>query len=341
MICLADSRTNIPVVAERWRTMLNGFLFKERKKGVRLMDGKNHISTHHIYYDYMDALVEYNYKHNKISDNEYDRIKKLLNYDKSFSHIVLADKNEMGALANKMERESEKVKDIYRRLFVKLYKDFTQSETSESISIAHHFFRELDIRTCPYCNRQYTFTIDTETGKTAPEYDHFYDKSHYPILAVSFFNLIPSCHTCNHIKGTRKVKINPYFDGFESCFRLVDDNGKELNKAEILKQGGGRLELLMPNGKVSKTDEGNINVFGLKDLYSMHDDYIKEIIEKASAYNNSTIQQTLVDAFQSAAYSPQQVFDFVWGKYLEVSQYENRPLSKLTKDILEQLGIQR
>lgn len=341
MICLADSRPNIPVVAEQWKAMLNDFLFKKHKRGFRLMVDKKHISTHKTYYDYMLALVDYDYTQHKISDNEYQRIKRLLDYQSSFSHIVLADKNEMELLAKKMEYESENVINVLKELFVKLYKKFTQSKTSEGITIAHHFFRALNIRTCPYCNRQYTFTIYKGTAKTAPEYDHFYDKSHYPILAVSFYNLIPSCHTCNHIKGTKKIKVNPYFEGFESYFRLVDNNGKELNKAEILKQGSGRLELLMPNGKVSKADKRNIKIFGLKDLYSMHDDYIKEIVEKASAYNNSTIQQALVNAFQTAAYSPQQVFDFVWGKYLEVSQYENRPLSKLTKDILEQLDIQR
>jgi hypothetical protein len=29
----------------------------------------------------------------------------------------------------------------------------------------------------------------------------------------------------------------------------------------------------------------------------------------------------------------------VWGKYLDDINYQKRPLSKLTKDILEQLGI--
>ncbi len=82
----------------------------------------------------------------------------------------------------------------------------------------------------------------------------------------------------------------------------------------------------------------NIETFGLEKLYGMHDDYINEIIEKTIAYN-PTVQQTLVDAFQDQAYSPQQVNDFVWGKYLDDINYQKRPLSKLTKDILEQLGI--
>lgn len=124
---------------------------------------------------------------------------------------------------------------------------------------------------------------------------------------------------------------------------MVKEKNEALTKAELLKGVGHQLALikiLSNKFQESNLDKGNIETFGLNNLYSMHDDYIKNIIEKVTAYNN-TAQQALVEAFQSAAYSPQQVFDFVWGKYLEISQYENQPLSKLTKDILEQLGIQR
>ena len=72
----------------------------------------------------------------------------------------------------------------------------------------------------------------------------------------------------------------------------------------------------------------------------MHDDYVKEIIEKAAAYNK-TARQMIADTFQKRGYSTDQVFDFVWGKLLDDAQYENRPLSKLTKDLLEQLEIRK
>lgn len=339
MIYLAKSRTNIPVIAEQWKTLLYKFLFKKHKRRLRLMYENKCIRRCPTYYDRMRASLYYIFKP-QLKSTEYQRLKNLLDYRYSLPTIILADEKKMADLVHEVENMSEEVKYVLKELFVKLYKDFTQSKMSNDMTIAHHFFYELNIRTCPYCNRQYTFTIDKIHTQTAPEYDHFYDKAHYPLLAVSFYNLIPSCHTCNHIKGTKTAYVNPYFRGFESCFRLVDDDGKELNKAEILKQSDGKLAFLKSNGKVSCYDQQNIKTFGLQELYSKHDDYINSIIEKVVAYNNTT-QQALVDAFQSASYSPQQVFDFVWGKYLEISQFENQPLSKLTKDILEQLDIQR
>ena len=265
----------------------------------------------------------------------------LTDYRKRFDKYVLADEKMMSELIGEYEKKisdlDKEEKKFLKKLFVDLYTSFTQDETAEGISVSHSFFHELNIRTCPYCNRQYTFTTDTKGAKTAPEYDHFYDKSHYPILAVSFYNLIPSCHTCNHIKGTKNTaKVNPYFRGFESCFRLVN----EKNQPEITGRHKEKLVLLKPDGTKDDDEQGNIDTFGLQELYAMHDDYIKELVEKATIYN-STFMQDLVSTFQSAAHSQQEVFDFIWGKYLEVSQYENRPLAKLTKDLLDQLGIRR
>ncbi len=68
------------------------------------------------------------------------------------------------------------------------------------------------------------------------------------------------------------------------------------------------------------------------------DQIFNEIVEKTIAYN-PTARQALTFAFQDQAYSLQQVYDFVWGKYLQEAQYGRKPLSKLTQDTLEQLGI--
>ena len=67
---------------------------------------------------------------------------------------------------------------------------------------------------------------------------------------------------------------------------------------------------------------------------------MKELIDKSMAYDTYA-QKALVNAFQGAGHHPRQVFDFVWGRHLADTEYEDRPLSKLTKDVLEQLNIRR
>ena len=72
-----------------------------------------------------------------------------------------------------------------KNIMIKLYKDYTQNKNpfDKNINNAHYFFRKLNIRTCPYCNRHYTFTLSKKNTKVSPEYDHFYDKSSHPLLA--------------------------------------------------------------------------------------------------------------------------------------------------------------
>lgn len=191
--------------------------------------------------------------------------------------------------------------------------------------------KELDVRTCPYCNRQYTFTVEVGTKNIRPEFDHFYSKSNYPYLALSFYNLIPACPTCNHIKSDDPIDKNPYFDGFnDNCkFKIKTKNGEEFsldwalrNKLEIEFTGSNR----------------NINTFVLKELYNEHIDYVKEIIDKAQAYNHS-YYNSLIDSYNGLGKQESEIDRFVWGNYLEKAEHEKRPLSKLTNDILEQLKI--
>lgn len=331
MIFLGNIHSNIQVIAEQWESRLHDFLFKKRKNKLRI-EG---VETYSTYYDKMLGKVD-----NSISlnENEKETVRNILDdcFKKHFREIILAGEKELEAYSR------VNVPEFMFEIMKGLYTDFTQ-HSENGISNAHFFFRELNIRTCPYCNRHYTFSLDAndeENDKVAPEYDHFYNKKDYPLLAVSFYNLVPSCHSCNHAKGIRTVKINPYFSGFKRKFELQDKEGNRMPVDEIINQkkegkiGFGKLE----EEERAKDEQENINTFGLQGLYEMHDDYINEIVEKTIAYN-PTVRQSLVDAFQDQAYSPQQVFDFVWGKYLTEAQYDKRPLSKLTRDILEQLGL--
>lgn len=344
MIDLRASRTDIEDKAGDWKDRLKSFLFDERPGKVRLMDGRRTISKHDTFYEKMEADADHRYATGCLTIAELDWVKKELRWFKrNFETVVLADEHELFRQKKNYIRRASRItangKIVFKELMEDLYTKFTQSDSGKGESISHYFFEELNIRTCPYCNRQYTFTLNEEDAKTSPEYDHFYSKSDYPVLAVSFYNLVPSCHVCNHIKGDKKtVKMNPYFSGFKSKFRLYDKkkNGKKLNAIEILSKGEGFLKFDGAN----RAERSNIKAFGLSGLYGLHDDYVKDIIEKAAAYNKVS-REVIADTFQKRGFTPDQVYDFVWGKYLDDSQLENRVLSKLTKGLLEQLEIKK
>lgn len=217
------------------------------------------------------------------------------------------------------------------------FKDFKKymlgqyEELFYTYKIGKWLAEQLNIKTCPYCNRQYTFTIEIGTKSIRPEFDHFYSKSEYPYLALSFYNLIPACPTCNHIKSNEPIDKNPYFEGFDDNlrFKIKTKDGEEFsldwalrNKLEIEFTGSNR----------------NIDAFALTKLYNEHIDYVKEIIDKAQAYNHS-YYNSLIDSYRGLGKQEADIDRFVWGNYLEKAEHEKRPLSKLTKDILRQLEI--
>lgn len=196
---------------------------------------------------------------------------------------------------------------------------------------------KLNIKTCPYCNRQYIYTFKGRAPER-PELDHFYPKADYPLYCLSFYNLIPACHSCNHVKSEEKIGMNPYYRAFGSRFVITDKAGNKLAKSKIYKLTEKEIELNFDGNDAA--EEENVRVLGLKDIYNKHTDYVKDLIDKSMAYDTHA-RKALVESFQGAGYHPRQVYDFVWGRHLMDAEYEDRPLSKLTKDILDLLDIRR
>lgn len=182
--------------------------------------------------------------------------------------------------------------------------------------------KRLDVKTCPYCNRIYTFTVCSKDRSIRPEFDHFYPKSEYPYFALSFFNLVPSCPICNHVKGITFIDYHPYIEGFDDKFKFYIDE-EELRKREI-------REI-----KFTNDTNRNIDCFLLKDLYNEHLDYINEIVYKQAAYTDDNIQN-IMDSFQGMGIKDD-IYSYIWGCYQDTALHIKRPLSKLTKDILDQI----
>ena len=262
-------------------------------------------------------------------------------YFSILEYYVMADNDTMKHIIDHYTayhiKTRSKLYKVLKNEFSNLYDGFTQYvPDGETMEVPYIILNELKIRTCPYCNRNYTFAVHREKGRTRPELDHFYNKAHNPLLALTFYNLVPSCPTCNKLKLTNKIGVNPYFDGFTSKF-IVQREGSNLPiLAEQLKEND---HLLIGFDNPSKEESLNIEHLALEELYQMHKEEVKELVEKAHAYNNKHVKEALVNSFQGPANTPADVFEFVWGKNLETARQINRPLSKLTKDILDQLEI--
>lgn len=216
------------------------------------------------------------------------------------------------------------------------YSTVMQHQINEGLTLGNWLAQKLDVNTCPYCNRQYTFTINSQK-KTKPQFDHFYPKSKYPYFALSFYNLVPCCSICNHIKkDIDKDLIHPYYEGFgDSCYFEINHKNYILNNKKI------KVKFDFIEGcdlKFIEKCKNNVTEFALEDLYNKHNDYIEEIIEKAYSYNDS-FYNSLIHDFSRIGKTPSEIDRLIFGNYIDLADNEKRPLSKLTRDLLRSIGF--
>jgi len=107
---------------------------------------------------------------------------------------------------SRSEADVEKIKQLGSK-FILLYDSFSEKEIN--IELQSH----LHVKTCPYCNSQYLETrTDYRTGRVyaGMQLDHRLPKEHYPLLALSLYNLVPTCGFCNHIKHSKSLTVSVY-----------------------------------------------------------------------------------------------------------------------------------
>ena len=184
--------------------------------------------------------------------------------------------------------------------------------------------------TCTYCNRQYTITLK-EDGEfiTRPQFDHWFPKSVFPLLALSFYNLIPSCSICNSsAKGDQifsfKKLIHPYKRSSpETDFRFSYlPDGK----------GGWKIDLYNLKGVEKDTFE----VFKLRDIYNYHYKLEAKDLLDLAIKNNGTYIEWLPNDIKEKKIAPsyEEAYRLLFGTEYDIKKGLDRPFSKLKRDLL-------
>lgn len=241
----------------------------------------------------------------------------------------------------KLDADQTSIRTKYSHLKKELEKIFDYNNyfsVKDSEYSTYNLAKNLDIPTCPYCNRIYTKTVINKKIKgkikkiTRPEFDHWFPKSKYPLLALSFYNLIPSCHTCNSsVKGdsdfTLDTHLHPYVDDNISLqFSYEYDKTLSNHKFKIDYRGD-------VDGKTQRTAEE----FKLEDIYETHKDEINDLLRIRTIYSDSYLLKLSSLLGESVSY--EELYRLAFGTHIEESSFERRPLSRMKRDILKELGI--
>ncbi len=198
---------------------------------------------------------------------------------------------------------------------------------------AYNLAENLDFQTCVYCNRIYTKNVIKPNKITRPEFDHWFKKSDFPILALSFYNLIPSCHICNSsIKGTGTMELDTHFHPYVDNEEVIKSAIKFSYYNKKIKKYGFNVKTASDKAK------NTVAFFKLKEIYETHEDEIADLRKIKDAYSDRYLQ-ILATQYKGLNTSEEELYRLAFGTEIEESKFSNRPLSKMKKDILIELGI--
>lgn len=217
------------------------------------------------------------------------------------------------------------------REIIKYVGGFARKDTKYS---AYDLAKKLNVHTCPYCNRLYTKTVFNPSKITRPEFDHWFPKSTYPLLALSFFNLIPSCHVCNSsVKVAENMSLtkylHPYIDkdiNYQFSYKSIETNKYEF---KIIRD---------PESKEDHT----IKAFKLEKIYKSHEEEIQDLIRIKKTYS---IRYLLGLKEWINKHNPKhktdlsELYRLAFNTYDDPSGFHKRPLSKMKYDILKELKM--
>ena len=267
-----------------------------------------------------------------------NKIKKILKYledENNLKSLVLLNpielKNCIKNVYSKFPKSHYK-KESLNRIFYRIFVEYVYENTK--IFNKLQFIQNIDLGSCPYCNRNYIFSINKK-GSVKPEIDHFYPKSLYPYLAVSYFNLIPSCPTCNGF-GAKESKDTFYVYPITNPYELEESNFKfsispesiDFFNIENEKYDFNSFEIELYGNKA------NLEVFKLEELYKQHKDIVLDLLIKKAYYPKSYIKE-----LKNFGFSEDEVYRYLMCNYKKDEDLHKRPLSKLIKDISQELGL--
>jgi len=266
---------------------------------------------------------------------EYWKSNKIGEFDRLFANISLEDlligdferlqeiKNQIGT--NDKIQKSKHLQFLFN--YTKLQSD----------KIKPFFEDNLEISTCYYCNIDYVNSYTT-SGKKKNKFtlDHYYDKATYPYLALSLYNLIPSCYTCNS-----KLKKNEEFKNLAPSSQKYDFHQKVKFKLFLDKdcknlhiESKDDIDIPLKENYSNEYDK-YIQIFKLNERYKVHKDIVFEMMHNAQLYPQSRLKE-----LQDLTGVPfQQIKKDIFKLLDNDVDLSKEPFSKLRYDTSQELGL--
>lgn len=300
----------------------------------------------------------------------FDWLKKqydLLSDEKKYSEsIFLCEPDKLKKNCNYISKLYKWIFDDYAEQIVDLlgYDDFSQKSMMKGSDIpeegisqinysevekntswsAYAFVMQMDVKVCPYCNRNYITPLMMKDAKERGDLDHFLPKSKYPFLAMSIYNLVPCCKVCNLSLKARQdfsyeKNVSPYEqEAIEEAYKFTYiPHSYEDIYSQIDKKIDICIQYSLDNADLSDRLKNNMNTFKIKEIYGYHSDVIRRMIIQKCIYPKEyleTIEKNYKCIFNGEESDMQNIIFDLPSK----SKIKNTILGKLKFDIMKELN---
>lgn len=270
----------------------------------------------------------------------------MTNFIPSYSQTELERYKDRLKGKRKLSAADQALRDDYGMEFMILKDIFNYEEFIAGNQTLSYWITETKgANTCTYCNRQYTPTISkigkTTKGKahftyiTRPALDHWFSHEMYPLLGLSFYNLIPSCNVCN--SGAKGCKLFNLRDYIHPHLPQPDNPNFKFRAT-----GGGGHWILDIDHSVPSNVHNTLDAFHLKEIYAFHANLeVRDIMDfkgmASSNYLKDLYEIVLSDVV--AMKSTRDAYQMLFGTMKDPKDFLQRPFSKLKYDLLMQLGV--
>lgn len=260
---------------------------------------------------------------------------------------------------NVAEKYKQPLKEDTEEFLLRSYKSYRDSKALSQIMDI------INLQICPYCNRNFIERYSLErSGKNKVYFkgdlDHHYSKDEIPALMLSFYNLIPCCKTCNHEKGNSDLRpFYPYYDYEQKEYRFgieiytgedkkdiihnmpIDDIESKRFDSTVWQGISDNFKIVLKGIDDTELNDCMKNsnaLFKLEKKYNHSKDYVKELIRKKYIYPEIR-KEELLKNFPDIFKNKTDLYETFYAFVDTPEQIRNRPLAKLTKDILEQIKV--
>ncbi|CYV31071.1 TPA: hypothetical protein U1720_001644 [Streptococcus suis] len=248
--------------------------------------------------------------------------------EENFKKLILMPPNVMKNMTQSANSGSNKDNINRLKLVYVHQKIMGKKLKGEEENINRFLIRELGLTVCPYCNRNY---INNRGNKFSAQMDHFYSKDEFPWLAVSLYNLIPSCGACNHIKGTKDFNVHPFIK-----------SDVENNEVIFSYQQTASDDVKVI---ISTTDErkGDIGTIKLEEAYSIHNLDVRNMLLREEKYSKKyreelrQLLQTDGGIESQLSLTDDEIDRMMYGDVIFEEDIKNVSLGKFRKDIYQEI----